>query len=316
MTVGRTVIQVRVEGTVGKPPSVPTPAPPAEPAAPSEKQPRLIDRLDIGRVIGQGSLGTVYEAVHKDDHGLFAVKLVEPKAEIGNAERRRVLEELAGFQQLRHPHIVGLRELGLLRRSFYFVLEYCDSGGLDQWLRDLGSPPTLSVARPLMRQCLVALEAAHQAGLVHGDLKPQNILLHRQGGKLTAQIADFGLARALERVGFSGLTTTSQLQQRFHFLARERLRDFRECQPESDQWSLAAVFYQMLSGQLPFDFRGGDPIAVILNQEPVPLRERNPRLPQLVAQVIDRALSTRREQRFRSASEMKAQLQRAFEMLR
>jgi eukaryotic-like serine/threonine-protein kinase len=316
VTVGRTVIQIRVEGLAGKPASVPAPAPSSEPTAPRDKPLRLIERLEFGRVIGRGSLGKVYEAVHKDDQSRFAVKIVEPRAEIGNAERRRVLEELAGFQQLQHPHIVGLRESGLLGRSFYLVLEYCDSGGLDQWLQEQGSPPSLSVARPLMLQCLLALETAHQAGRVHGDLKPQNILLHRRGGKLTARISDFGSAWALERVGFSGLTTTSQVQQRFHFLARERLREFHECRPESDQWSLAAVFYHLLSGQLPFDFRGGDPIAIILNREPVPLRERNPRLPQAVAQVIDRALSTRREQRFRAAGEMKTQLQRAFAMLR
>jgi serine/threonine protein kinase len=311
------VILLRVEGSQTSSAAQPTPAKSAdEQPQLAETAQRLIDRLTVGAEVGKGVLGTVYHAECRDDGRLVALKIVQPKIEIGAAERRRVLEGMERFQQLRHPNIVALLEVGTLRRSLYFALEWCDGGRLDQWLAEQGGKLILGQARPLMFQCLDGLDDAHRQGLVHGDLKPQNILLHRQDNKRVARIADFGLARILEQAGCSGLTTTGQVPINYHFLPRERVVDFRQGHPLSDVWSLAAVFYHVLTGQFPRDFARRDPIAVILHSEAVPIRERNPQVPKPVAQVIDRALAAHLDKRFRDAAEMKAQLQRAFGQVR
>ncbi len=317
ITAGRTVILLRVEGS--PPPAsvhVAPAQPAAKPAAPVDTARRLIDQLAVGPEIGKGALGTVYRAECREDGRTVAVKIVQPKVEIGAAERRRVLEEMQQFQQLRHASVVTLLELGTLRRSLYFVMEFCGGGSLAQWLAEQGSKLTLGQARPLMFQCLDGLSDAHRRGLVHGDLKPQNVLLHRQGGKRTARIADFGLARIMEQAGCSGMTATGHVPVNYHFLPRERVVDFREARPVSDLWSVAAVFYHVLTGQFPRDLTGRDALAAVLHSESVPIRERNPQVPKPVAQVIDKALASDPGKRFQSAAEIKAHLERAFRQVR
>jgi serine/threonine protein kinase len=312
---GRTLIHVRVEGIPVQPAADTPPLPAGPPAVPIGPPERLIERLEIGREIGSGPLGTVYEAVHKDLPQRVAVKIVQPKAAIGSAERQRLLEEVTVVQKLQHPHIVGLLELGLLRRAFYFVSDYCDGGSLDQWLQRDGKL-ILGQVRPLLLQSLDALNYAHQQGILHGDLKPQNMLLHHQEKKLIVRLNDFGLARALEKTGGSGMTVSSRLDIHYRFLPRERVTGFRDFVPASDLWSLAAVFYYALTGQAPTQFSGRDPIAAILQAQPVPIRERDRNVPLPVAQVFDRALHVDVTKRHRTAAEMKSQFLWAFDQVR
>lgn len=317
ITAGRTVILVRVEGAPPLPTGHTAPRKPtSEVPALVETPKRLIDQLAIGDEIGEGLSGTVYQAECREDGRVVALKIVQPKVEIGVSERRRVLEEIQRFQQLRHANIVELLESGTLRRRFYFVLEFCDGGSLDRWIAEHGGKLTLGQARPLMYQCLDGLEDAHRQGLVHGDLKPQNVLLHREGGKRIARIADFGLARILEQAGCSGMTATGDVPINYHFLPRERVVDFRELHPASDLWSMAAVFYSMLTGRFPREFTDRNPLAAVLDSESVPIRERCSQVPKALARVIDKALVSDPEQRFQNAAELKARLQHAFRQVR
>ena len=126
-----------------------------------------------------------------------------------------------------------------------------------------------------------------------------------------AKLADFALTHNLEAAGLAGMMATGEFHVDYHFLPREQLTDFRSCSSTSDLWSLAATFYHALSGQFPYDFRGHDPIEVILHDDPKPLRDSNPVVPKPIADVIDRALASEPAQRFQSAAEMKASLERA-----
>jgi serine/threonine protein kinase len=164
----------------------------------------------------------------------------------------------------------------------------------------------------LLTQALRGLDYAHQQGFVHRDLKPQNLLLATCGVGMTLKIADFGLARHFEAAGYSGLTATSGHAVNYGFMPREVLTGFTDCHPSSDLWSLAATFYYLLTGQFPLEFQGRDPIAVILHAPPVPLRQRDPSVPQPVADVIDRALASDLEARYQTAAEMGAAWEQAF----
>ncbi len=314
---GETTVLLRIEGL-----SLPSAAKESDKdssdalVVPEETTERLVDRLEVGEQIGTGTLGVVYKVETGQDQQELVLKVVHPTTEIGKTNRAELLRAFASYQSLRHANIVGLVEHGTLRRAFYFLAEYCNEGSLDQWIEERGGKLILGQARPLMFQCLDGLDHAHRQGLVHGDLKPQSILLHRENRKRIGRIADFGLARILEDSGSSGMTTTGKSWKNFHFLPRERLVSPRESDLRSDQWSMAAVFYHMLTGRFPRDLAGGDPIAEILHSETVPIRDRNSTVPQPVARVIDRALSSDPEKRFRDAAEMKSHLKRAFARVR
>ena len=139
-----------------------------------------------------------------------------------------------------------------------------------------GGKLPLKLAAPIMLHTLEGLAHAHTAGFVHRDLKPQNILLQRAGDDLVAKISDFGLAKNFEQAGFSGLTITGHFAGTPYFMPREQVINFRRVKPVSDVWSIGATFYCMLTGQFPREFtKGRDPMDVILNEEAIPIRQRD-----------------------------------------
>jgi eukaryotic-like serine/threonine-protein kinase len=202
-----------------------------------------------------------------------------------------------------------LLEAGEAGRAFYFVQEFCDSGNLKQWIAGQGGRMSFTATRDWMLQCLDALDYTHRQQMVHGNIKPANILLHVEQGKRIARLGDCGLARILDQAGCLGMTATGRNSDNYHFLPRERVVDFRDVRPQNDLWSLAAVFYYMLTGQFPRDRIGEEPLSGILDSEPVPIRERHAEIPKTVACMIDRALASSPSRRFQSAAEMKTHLQ-------
>jgi serine/threonine protein kinase len=141
----------------------------------------------------------------------------------------------------------------------------------------------------LMSDVLAGLAFAHDRGFVHRDLKPDNVLLAEDG---TARIGDFGLAKSFQNAGLSGMTATGAVAGTYHFMPREQLTSFRAARPESDVWSAAATFYYLLTGELARNFDDqSDPLATILRGGVVPLRQRDPALPEELAAVLDRALT-------------------------
>jgi serine/threonine protein kinase len=245
-----------------------------------------------------------------DSGKLVAVKIVTPKAG-AEYHRRRFLREMDHIVRLRHPNIAAVLKCGAIGKDLYFVTEYCGGGSLSQWMMRRG-PLSLAYARPLMRECLDALKYAHLHQVIHDDLKPQNILWDLSAGAPVAKISDFGLARNLAAAGLSGMATAGARRAENCYTPRERLTSDHQSRPVSDLWSLAAVFYHALSGQLPYDFGSRDPVEVILTEDPVPLGNRDGSIPVGLAGVIDRALQTNPAHRYQSAAEMKAGLEQAF----
>ena len=305
ITAGQTVLLLHVQG-------VPSGACPTKPEAPDVQNPperaessRVLDQLKILAPVGKGAWGTVYQAQFRKTQQTVALKIVNPAVEIGQAARRNVQQSIAPLLTLRHPNLVSLLEAGEAGQAFYFVQDYCDGGNLKQWITDQGGRMTFDAARDWMLQCLDALDYIHRQQMVHGNIKPENILLHVQPGQQIAKLADCGLARILDQAGCLGMTATARASDDYHFLPRERVIDFRDVRPQSDLWSLAAVFYYMLTGQFPRDRLGQEPLSGILDSDPIPIRKRDPRIPDPVARVMDRALSAHPGKRFQHAALMK-----------
>jgi eukaryotic-like serine/threonine-protein kinase len=263
----------------------------------------------VERMLGQGGMGAVYLARSQKAGRPVALKLMLPRAEIDEAAAEIFLREIEVTRALRHPNIVALLDVGSYEGRFYFALEYCPGGNAETLLRRSGGRLDLPVVVRLAAGALEGLAAAHAAGFVHRDIKPDNVLLAEDGA---AKLADFGLAKSFRQAGLSGMTATGAVAGTFYFMPREQLTNFRLVRPVSDVWSMAATLYYLLTGEYARDFSTPrDSLAVILRGGVVPVRERDPGLPGDLASVIDHALRDDPSCRYPTAREFLAALRAA-----
>ncbi|MEV7025159.1 protein kinase [Kitasatospora sp. NPDC093558] len=281
-----------------------------------------ISGYEVIRELGRGGMGAVYLARHEATGREVALKVMLPKVAASSTSRARFLREMALTRALRHPNVVPLLDTGFADGTFYLTTEYCTDGSLDRLLsRSAGGRLPADEALRITLQALDGLEHAHGQGVVHRDLSPSNILLHRTAGGAgagagnevsTAKVADFGLAKAFDQAGLSGLTRTGAVAGKPTYSARQQVIDFRNASPGVDLWALAACLYQMLTGTVPRDFpREKDPWYVVLREAAVPIREREAGVPRALAAVIDEALDERPGRGFASAAELREALTQA-----
>jgi serine/threonine protein kinase len=270
-----------------------------------------IDGYEIGQQLGTGPLGIVYEANRKSDQRVVAIKFVSLNATVAEHRRRRLLREMDRIRRLQHPNIAALLACGMVGDQLYFVAERCAGESLAESIRLRGKLPLIH-ARPLLMQSLDALKHAHLHHVIHGGLKPENLLWSCPAELPVAKITDFALARNLNAAEFSCVAAAGRQRIDNRFTPRERLTSEHEWRPVSDLWSLAAVFYYAISNHFPYDFSSKDPAEVVLRSDPVPLRQRDPSTPASIADALDRALRTSTTQRYQTAAEMKAGLEEAF----
>lgn len=261
----------------------------------------------VHREIGAGGMGRVYLA-HDATGRSVALKMMIPVVAADTEAQDRFLREIRVTLALDHPRVVPAYHVGCADGLFFFTSEYCPGGNLRQHLDRQGGDLSVDEAIRLTVQILEGLEYAHGQGFVHRDLTPANILLTADPVP-QVKIGDFGLAKAFDQAGLSGLTRTGAAGGKPHFMPYQQLVDFRHAGPPVDVWAAAACLYRMLTGTVPRDFSGGrDPWLVILGSAAVPIRERRPRLPRPLAEVIDTALRDRPEIGFSSAGELRRAL--------
>ncbi len=262
----------------------------------------------IIRKLGQGSMGAVFHArTQRGDGEDVALKLMLPQVALDERSRDMFLRETENARALKHPSIVGLREAGCARGIFFLVMDYCTGGNAEKLLKERGGKVTVEEAVPIVVQVLDGLEYAHGAavpnfrgvdgtvgpgrGLVHRDLKPNNILFADFFGLRMARIGDFGLTKAFDQAGLSGLTYTGGRMGEPLFMPRLQILNCKYSLPDVDVWAAAACLYYLLTGQSPRDLPAGkDPFMTVLNTDPVPLAKRDSSIPKKLAAVIDQAL--------------------------
>ncbi|GAA2069765.1 hypothetical protein GCM10009801_19880 [Streptomyces albiaxialis] len=274
---------------------------------------RAVRGYRVVRELGRGGTGAVHLAEHEATGTVVALKVMLPKVAASPAARARFLREVALTRGLSHPHVAALHDAGFANGAFYLTTEYCARGSLDRLLDARGGRMPPEEAVPLALQALKGLEYAHGQGVVHRDLSPSNILLHEEAdGALSAKIADFGIGKAFDRAGLSGLTRTGATEGKPRFMARQQVVDFRGAAPDVDVWALAACLYRMLTGEPPREFPPGeDPWHVVLRRPAVPVRRRDPGVPGALADVLDRALTERPRIGYGSAAELRRALEEA-----
>ncbi len=259
----------------------------------------------VKRRIGIGGFGAVYLAEQENTGALVAIKVMLARVAVDDDARRKFAQEIDLLKTLQHRHIVAMLDSGSAGGAFYFVMEFCPGGSVEDYIAANGGKLDPAIAMPIMRQALEGLAFAHSKGVVHRDLKPSNILLSGSPASPVAKLADMGLAKNFEKAGFSGMTVTGAYAGTPIFMPKEQLVNFKYVKPVTDVWSLGATFYNMLTGKTPRDFpKGADPMEIILRGDSIPIRAREPGLPHELAAVLDKAIQATPKDRYQDAAEM------------
>jgi serine/threonine protein kinase len=271
-----------------------------------------IGGFQIVRELGRGGMGIVYQAVREADGLSVAIKTIEPAVAVRPTQVRRFLREVDILRQLQHPNIISFYESGQSNGLLYFVMEYIDGPDASRYLKQRGNPLPVRSAVRMLCQLLAALTYAHDKGFVHRDIKPANLLVAGDDKHKSVKLADFGLARVYQASRMSGLTFKGDIGGTMAFMPPEQITHFRDVTPAADQYSAAATLYTLLTGRLLFDFNSSElpPQSVVLQEDPVPIRDRRSDVPEQLAGALQRALAKDSTRRFPNVGAFRSALSR------
>ncbi len=261
----------------------------------------LAPTFELDHEIGRGGMGIVYLARDSRLKRPVAIKVLPPELAFRSDIRSRFLREAETAAQLSHPNIVPIFTVDERGGLVFFVMGYVEGETLAQRMqRD--SPVPSAEARRLLTEVASALAYAHSRGVIHRDIKPDNILLSSEGGR--AMVTDFGIARAVSTgSGDSRLTATGVAIGTPAYMSPEQCAGDKEIDGRSDLYSLGVVAYQMLCGSLPFSGSGTGALLVKhLSEKPVPVTDRAPQVPAWLGRVTMRLLEKQPGDRFGDAS--------------
>lgn len=263
----------------------------------------LSDRYEILERRGEGGMAIVYRARDRILGRRVAIKVLRPQYAADTDFVERFRREAQAAASLSHPNVVNIFDVGTDGDVHYIVMEYVEGRNLKEILREQGRLPVAKALDIAEGVCL-ALETAHEQGLIHRDIKPHNILVTRDGH---VKVTDFGIARAAST---ATLTQTGTVIGSVHYLSPEQAIG-RQVGVFSDIYSVGVLLYEMVTGKVPFD--GESPVAVALKHlqsDPDSPRRACPDVPEALEKVILRAMAKEPSQRYGTIGEMLADLQR------
>jgi serine/threonine-protein kinase len=263
------------------------------------------DRYRITRLIGAGGMGTVFEAESVSVGRRYALKFLRCERASRSHSGRRFEREARLLARMEHDHLTAVLDYGLFRGSTpYYAMEYLDGETLRQALSRQGAL-SLADAVELTRQICRGMAHAHERGVVHRDLKPDNLMLViRSDGKRWIKILDFGVARWTEDVQMP-LTPTGAELGTAHYMSPEQARGARNVDARSDIYSLGAIFYEMIAGcRVHRGDSYNEVLFQLLTQPHRPLREVLPSCPTAVDGLVERCLRAAADERFCNAGEL------------
>lgn len=258
---------------------------------------RLDGRYEIHEIIGVGGMAVVYKAYDNIDQKIVAVKILKDEFLTNEEFKRRFKNESKAIAVLSHPNIVKVLDVSFGDRLQYIVMEYVEGITLKEYIGQQGKVK-IREALYFVMQILRALQHAHDKGIVHRDIKPQNIMLISNG---TLKVTDFGIATFSrgETKTMSGTAIGS-----VHYISPEQAKGSLT-DAKSDIYSVGVVLYEMLTGALPFESENAVSVALMhLQKEPKRPRELNPEIPIGLEQIIMKAMQKNSADRYQSAAEM------------
>lgn len=268
----------------------------------------MIGRLISGRyrieaLVGMGGMAKVYRARDEQESRTVAIKVLRAEYESDMEFVRRFSREAEAAAKMAHENIVNLLDVGIDGEMRYIVMEYVEGRTLKDMICDEGRiHPDLALRMTI--RILAAVDHAHRNGIVHRDIKPQNILVDREG---RIKVADFGIAR-LKASQTTNLDNDASAMGSVHYLSPEQAKG-EVTDEQSDLYSVGVVLYEMLTGKVPFD--GDNGIAVALkhvSEAPASMRSHNAHISRALDEVVMRALCKDKRKRYQTAAEMAADL--------
>lgn len=258
----------------------------------------LDNRYRLKRLVGIGGMAMVFEADDLLKKTIVAVKILKEEFAADEVSVQRFINESKAVLMLSHPNIVKIFDVSVKGEYKYIVMEYIDGITLKAYMQRKG---TLSVKETIAYsiQILRALEHAHLGGVVHRDIKPQNIMLLRSG---QIKVTDFGIAKLPDA---KTLTATDKAIGTVYYISPEQAAGEKGIDRRTDLYSVGVLMYEMITGKLPFD--GENPVSIALKQiseEPKPPRELNPDIPEGLEQIILFAMEKDKDKRFQTATQM------------
>lgn len=258
---------------------------------------RLDGRYELTDLVGEGGMANVYRASDVLDNRVVAVKILKNEYSESEEFQRRFRDESKAIAMMSHPNIVKIYDMGFSDKMQYIVMEYIDGITLKDYI-DSEHVLNWKDAVHLVVQILRALQHAHNRGIVHRDIKPQNIMLLTDG---TIKVMDFGIAKFARE---ESRTATDQAIGTVHYISPEQARgDVTDA--KSDLYSVGVMFYEMLTGRKPFDTDNPVSIAV-MHMQNVAVRPRdiNPNIPSGLEEIIMHAMEKDASKRYQTAAEM------------
>lgn len=270
----------------------------------------IADRYKLLSLLGEGGMGAVYKAEHVRMGKALALKLLRGDFARDAGAIKRFADEAQIVSRLSHPHTIAVFDFGEIgvAAGLYLAMEYVPGKDLASVLRTEGRLPAPRVIT-LGQQILGSLAEAHDAGIVHRDVKPGNVMVTKtRGGEDFVKVLDFGIAKLRDDSGAASVTSVGAIIGTPSYLAPEQARG-REVDARADLYAAGAVLFELLAGRPPFV--APNPMAVVnahLHDPPPPLQEHAPEVSNAIAEVVHRALSKAPEDRFQSADEMREAL--------
>jgi serine/threonine protein kinase len=272
---------------------------------------RSIDRrYRLDSILGLGGMGTVYRGTRLLIGDEVAIKILHPDQVTVPQAAERFRREAQAAARLKHPNAVTVYDFGVSQDGlFYLVMEMVEGESVRNIIRQRG-PFTPSAAAEVVAQACAALDEAHRQGIIHRDIKPDNIMIHSVTGGLRVKVLDFGIAKLRDQSA-SNLTQTGSVMGTPHYMSPEQCIG-EELDSRSDIYSLGVVLYEMLCGVVPFNSLASTAVVVQhVNQPPPPLRAINLSIPPAVEAVVMHALEKRREARPQTAGALAQELNAA-----
>jgi len=257
----------------------------------------LAERYEILKLLGQGGMGAVYKARDTELGRIVALKLIRADLASNPEILLRFKQELILAREVTHRNVIRIFDLGQTKGFKFITMEFVDGRDLRTLLREKGRLPPAETVRIIAQICR-ALESAHAAGVVHRDLKPQNIMLD---AKDRVYVMDFGIAHSLEA---PGMTQTGALMGTPEYMSPEQARGMK-VDARSDLFALGIIFYEMLTGNSPY--KADTALATLLKrtqERPPPPAEVDPAIPKGISDVVMKCLEIDRDLRFSSAREI------------
>lgn len=269
--------------------------------------------------LGTGAMSEVWVVQEEKTGKTFALKTMRPQAATDTSAKNYFLREASLGKGLIHRNVIKVYQTGCENGEFFILMELCEGGSVNKYMEKCGGKLPIDVATYIMLQVLDGLKYAHHAnvkvecedgirnatGVVHRDFKPSNIFLADDSKYPIAKVADFGFAKAFETAGFSMHTRTGTKAGTPAFQPHQQIVNYKYSKSDVDVWAAAACYYNMLTGNIPKNIYGKDAWVEMLTGEVVPIRHRNPQVPEKLAAVIDQALVEKPDIKIKSAAELK-----------